>query len=393
MKPLVTLCALLSVNASAQPGGLRGQASVRLPDGGIGAAISAVELRFTRENGSASVVATTDGNGRYQVSLPPARYYVLASHPDFQDYASAPGFAVVNNAVGTMNVFLREPAATTVLMVRHGEKQDPNSNDDSEPLSAAGLARAQTLKQTVLRAGVTAVFSTNTVRTRGTVAPYANLMHLPIQTYDAPAALASAILKRHRGDVVLVAAHSNTVGPIANALGARVPTETTGDFDNLYVITRTQNAADVANLQYGVDSTPDITKKSVSRTTFLMVRSVAGANPPGAQTLLHSLRKAGVAAIRNNGGAGLVQPLAAALGIQPAAFTPATRTSVVNDLLTSFAGKVVLVAGTNEDLRAIVSQLNGDVTPVLLASDTATLIFATKVQSARARVIPLLYLP
>lgn len=393
MKNLVTISFLAAAAASAQPGGLRGLASVRLPDGGIGAAISGVELRFTRENGSTSVVATTDGSGRYQVSLPPARYYVFASHTDFQDYASAPGFAVVNNTVGTMNVFLREPAATTVLLVRHAEKQNPDSNEPAEPLSAAGLARAQTLKQTVLRAGVTAVFSTDTVRTRGTVGPYANLMHLPINTYDTPAALAAAIGQGHRGDVVLVAAHSNTVGPIAIALGAAVPADTIDDFDNLFVITKTPTTADVANLQYGANSTPDSTKQSVSTTTFLLVRSAAGANPPGAQTLLHALRKAGVAAIRNNGGAALVQPLAAARKIQPAAFTAETRTKMVKDLLANFAGKVVLVAGTHDDLRAVLGQLNGDLAPILYNSDTANLIFAAKVQASRTRVVPLMFLP
>jgi len=387
MKPRTIVMLLLAASV-VQAGGLRGMVAVRLANGGIGATISGTELRFTRENGSVSVTATTDSTGRYQVTLNPARYYVFASHPDYQDYSSAPGFAVVDSTVGTMNVFLREPAATTVLLVRHAEKQNPNSNDPAEPLSAAGQARAQTLKQTVMRAGVTAVYSTDTVRTRSTVSPYADLMHLPITTYSAEAALASRIQKEHHGDVVLVAAHSDTVGAIANALGASVSTDTIGDFDNLYVITKTKTATDVVNLQYGAGSLPDITNGSVGRTTFLLVR-----NSSGAQTLLHSLRKAGVEAIRYRGGTSLVQPLATAISVKPSSFTSSTLTNMVNSLLAKSAGKVVLIAGTHDDLRDILRQIRGDVAPILYTSDASNLVVATVISPDRARVVPLQFLP
>ena len=107
----------------------------------VGPAIANVALTFVKEDGSASFDTTTNASGRYRISLTPGRYYALASHPAYEDYNSAPGFFVVNpNTMGVGNFFLRPPQMTTVLIVRHGEKQNPNSNAPTEPLSAAGQA-------------------------------------------------------------------------------------------------------------------------------------------------------------------------------------------------------------------------------------------------------------
>jgi hypothetical protein len=382
----LAICLLFAAAAVADAGGRRGMAAIRLADGGIGAPISGVELRFTREDGSTSQLVTSSIGGRYEISLPPARYYVFASHPDFQDYASAPGFAVVSKSMGTMNVFLREPAATTVLLVRHGER---TAGDDLTP---DGRVRAQTLKETVWRAAATAVYSTNFVRTRGTVSPYADAMKLPIIPYNTPADLVAAVEQDHRGDVVLVAAHSDTVGQIAQAFGAAVPAGDIEEFDNLYVITKAQSTA-ALNLQYGADSLPDRARNGVALTTLLLVSSAKTPKPADAQTLLHSLRKAGVAAIRYNGSAGLVQPLASLTSLTPVRFTAATRKSMLSALLTNFAGQVVLISGTNADVSAIISLIKGDLTPILYATDTANLVVATQVEPKRSRVVPLLFLP
>lgn len=384
-----TILVLLAVGCAS---GLRGQALVRQPGGGIGAPIAGVELTFIREDGTLVRTATTAPDGRYSVSLPAARYYVRATHRQFEDDFSAPGFSVVSaNTQGTMNVFLREPRVTTIFIVRHAEKQDPNSNDPAEPLSTAGAARAERLRDVLFRAGVTAIFSTNTVRTRSTVEPLRLELALTTQLYGTPAEVASAIIADHLGDVVLVAAHSDTVADVANALGGAVPGADIADFDNLYAVARSGNAARVVNLQYGDDAVPDLTKNSGTFLTFLLVRQVDAANPPEASRLLHALRKSGVGAIHVNGGNGLVQPLATALGLTPQAFTSAGVNTLVDGLVTTPPAAPVLIVGTRDDLRAAILRIDAHPTPILYDTDRNNLIVVTRPASGVARAVSLLY--
>jgi Histidine phosphatase superfamily (branch 1) len=296
--------------------GLSGGVFVRPSGGGIGAPIANVALSFVREDGSAAFAAVSDANGRYAISLDPGRYYMLAGHPDYEDDNSAPGFAVVDpNTHGTANFFLREPQVTTVLIVRHGEKQDPNSTDQNEPLSADGQARALALRETLLRSGLSAVYATDTRRTRDTVTPLAAVFRLSPQIYASANALANDVLAQHRGDVVLVAAHSETAAMVANAFGTQLPTTSIADFDNLYVVSIAGTVSNAVNLQYGADSTPDTTKNDPHAMTLLLIGSDAPAGAPELQQLLHSARKAGVTAIYTGTAVNaLVAPLAMALG-------------------------------------------------------------------------------
>jgi phosphohistidine phosphatase SixA len=388
---VVGLGSLALLGAAPSPG-LRGQAFVRLPDGEIGKAIAKVQLTFISDDGSQVHTASTDSTGSYSITLPAARYYVRAAHRDFQDDWSAPGFRVVSDtATRTMNVFLREPQATTVLIVRHAEKQNPASEDPAEPLSAAGKARAKALRDFLFRAHVTGIYSTDTTRTRDTVKPLGDLLRLTTVIYDNAPALASAILADHRGDVVLVAAHSNTVGPIANALGANVPADSIGDFDNLYAVTKAGNFVKVVNLQYGADSTPDIEKNGGSLITILLAQALDSPSSAEAQELLHAVRKARVGAIHMNGGTALVRSLASALGIAPATFTSATLATTMNDLLSSAPAKPVLIVGSHDDLRKIIGRLGAHPTPIISQTDRDNLILVTRLPSRATRAVPLRY--
>jgi phosphohistidine phosphatase SixA len=131
-----------------------------------------------------------------------------------------------------------------IFVVRHAEKQS-DSNDPPVPLSEAGTARARRLAELLKDAGVTAILSTDMVRTRSTAEPLARMRNLPIETYAArdprgvfdAAALAGTLRERHAKDVVLVVGHSNTVGPLLSALGC--PGEITigaNEYDNLFVV-------------------------------------------------------------------------------------------------------------------------------------------------------------
>jgi broad specificity phosphatase PhoE len=375
---LMVLMACLSAYAS----GLRGQTFVRLPGGGIGAPIPAVSLSFVKEDSSASFSATTDANGQYAIDLEPGRYYWLATHGDFEDDSSAPGVVVVSaNQRGTANFFLREPQITTVLIVRHADRQN-------DQLSPAGMTRAGHLRDALLRSGVTAVHSTNTVRTRSTVKPLADTFRLPIQLYSDPTALASGILAQHRGDVVLVAAHSNTVSQVINALGAQVLMEDSTDFDNLYVVTVAGNEHKAVNLQYGADSLPDNTKNAGHAMTLLLVgQSGAGPDP---QDLLHAARKAGVTGIfTSSAGTPLLTPLANALNLSPMTFNGNDIPAFANQLVSNHPQDTVIVAGTHDQLRELIRQLGGHPFPIIYATDTDHLILVTRFPSGTIRVVPM----
>ena len=137
---------------------------------------------------------------------------------------------------------------TTVFVARHAEKLNPDGHVAEEPLSPAGTARAKALRAMLERAGVTAIYSTDTVRTLGTAAPLAARLQLEPILYTDPEELGQLLLQSASGDVVLVVGHSNTIGPVATALGGEVPEETVGDYDNLLVISRSESAVNVMNL-------------------------------------------------------------------------------------------------------------------------------------------------
>lgn len=391
-RPLcIALLALLLLWLQGCASGRQGGAFVQ-PGG---APIANVALSFVREDGSASFGATTSATGRYRISLAPGRYYLLATHPDHEDYNSAPGFNVVSrNTMGTANVFLREPQVTTVLIVRHGEKLDPNSNALNEPLSPDGEARAAALRETLLRAGVTAVYSTNARRTLDTVAPLAAAFRLPTQIYSNATTLANDVLTQHRGDVVLVAAHSDTLATVANAFGAALPTAAISDFDNLYIVSVAGNpgatTVNAMNLQYAADSTPDATKNDRHAMTLLLVGTAVPTGGTQAQELAHAARKAGVSVIYSSIASNpLVAPLATALGLTATNFNAANMASFSGQLIASHPQDTVVVAASNDELRALIRELGAQPFPVIYNTDLDHLVVVTRFTSGAMRVVPL----
>lgn len=135
-----------------------------------------------------------------------------------------------------------ERSPTTVILVRHAEKEEEPADDP--PLKPEGEARAARLGAMLERAGVTRVYSTDTLRTRQTAERIAEVLGLPAprppQTVLPPldvGAMAEA-LAAHPGEVVVSVGHSNTLGEVAERLGA-APLEPIpeSDFGGLYVLT------------------------------------------------------------------------------------------------------------------------------------------------------------
>ncbi len=138
--------------------------------------------------------------------------------------------------------FFESQATTTIIFIRHAEK---TTTDDRDPgLSPAGQKRVDELTRQMLYAdviqGVDAIYSTPFKRTQQTVQPLADALDLPINMYDASdtEAVLEKILKRHKGKVILVVGHSNTLPVLIANLGAskRVPPIAEDEYDNVYVI-------------------------------------------------------------------------------------------------------------------------------------------------------------
>lgn len=129
-------------------------------------------------------------------------------------------------------------AEVTVYVVRHADKHDGwleaeggnaragREADLSQPLSAEGRRKAGALARGLGGKGVTAVFYTEYVRTYETAAPLLDAL----ETAKKPAketlyaqgdveTLARRV-RRERGGVVLVVAHSHTILDVLRALGA-----------------------------------------------------------------------------------------------------------------------------------------------------------------------------
>jgi broad specificity phosphatase PhoE len=85
------------------------------------------------------------------------------------------------------------------------------------------------------------VYATEYRRAQETAAPIADALNLPINTYDASntKAVLRTILANHKGKIILVVGHSNTVPLLIANLGAskKVPPIGEDEYDNIYVVT------------------------------------------------------------------------------------------------------------------------------------------------------------
>ncbi len=142
---------------------------------------------------------------------------------------------------------------TTVLVIRHAEKGATPAKDP--PLMTEGQARAQTLARMIGEANVRAVYATEFARTQQTVQPLATQLGLSVTQISAADAdsLVNHILSNHRGEVVVVAGHSNTVPIIIEKLnGGQIPPISETEFDKLFIVTVYRlRRAKVIQLRYG----------------------------------------------------------------------------------------------------------------------------------------------
>jgi 2,3-bisphosphoglycerate-dependent phosphoglycerate mutase len=129
--------------------------------------------------------------------------------------------------------------STTVVLVRHAEKLPTDPAEEDAGLSEAGQARAQRLAEMLERSGIAAIYVSEAKRTQETAAPLAGATGVEPRVVPAerPGRLLRRLRWRHRGEVVLVVGHSNTVPAIAEGLGAPIGAVAEGDYSGLWIIT------------------------------------------------------------------------------------------------------------------------------------------------------------
>ena len=146
-------------------------------------------------------------------------------------------------------------AQRAIILVRHAEKRY-DSDDPSTPLSDQGDARAHALADLLKDAGITAIYSTRTIRTMRTAAPLAKQLGLRVTLADQkdPEELIERVRKEQPNGVVLIVGHANTVPEMLRVLGdteeVAIPAT---EFDNLFVVIPNGSAkATVLRLRYPI---------------------------------------------------------------------------------------------------------------------------------------------
>lgn len=139
--------------------------------------------------------------------------------------------------------FFESQATTTIIFVRHAEKQAAGNDPE---LTEAGRRRVAELTRQLVDAdvvaGVDAIYSTPFKRNLQTAEPLAEALDLPIHRYDPdpedPEAMLEDIVRRHKGKIILIVGHSDTIPELIAELGAskKVPPIAENEYDNIYLI-------------------------------------------------------------------------------------------------------------------------------------------------------------
>ena len=166
--------------------------------------------------------------------------------------------------------FFESQATTTVIFIRHAEKD--LSQLDDPGLSDQGRVRVAELTRQLIDAdvvaGVDAVYSTSYRRNIETVQPLAKILNLEINYYNPTEneEVLENILDNHKGKIILVVAHSDTVPTLIADIGAskNVPPIADHEYDNIYIVSIPWfGKTKTIRLRYGMPYDPDNQKRAI----------------------------------------------------------------------------------------------------------------------------------
>ncbi len=140
--------------------------------------------------------------------------------------------------VGVILVFTS--CTHSYYIVRHAEKATQEANMTSDvPLSDLGKQRAEELKDIMKDKKIGYIYSTNTIRTRSTAQPTADVFKIPIENYGPRPDSAFISKLKSKNKNTLIVGHSNTVDDIVNLLcGEKVVAGDLADseYNNLFIV-------------------------------------------------------------------------------------------------------------------------------------------------------------
>jgi len=166
--------------------------------------------------------------------------------------------------------FFESQATTTVIFIRHAEKD--LTQVDNPGLSDQGRVRVAELTRQLIDAdvvaGIDAIYSTSYRRNTETVQPLAKILNLEINYYNPTEneKVLENILDNHKGKIILVVAHSNTVPILIADLGAskNVPPIAEHEYDNIYIVSIPWfGKTKTIRLRYGMPYDPDNQKRAI----------------------------------------------------------------------------------------------------------------------------------
>lgn len=166
--------------------------------------------------------------------------------------------------------FFESQATTTVIFIRHAEKD--LTQLDNPGLSDQGRVRVAELTRQLIDAdvvaGIDAIYSTSYRRNTETVQPLAKILNLEINYYNPTEneEVLENILNNHKGKIILVVAHSNTVPILIADLGAskNVPPIAEHEYDNIYIVSIPWfGKTKTIRLRYGMPYDPDNQKRAI----------------------------------------------------------------------------------------------------------------------------------
>lgn len=140
--------------------------------------------------------------------------------------------------------FFESQATTTIIFVRHAEKAATPAENPG--LSADGKERVAELTRQLedadVVAGVDVIYATPYRRSLETVQPLADALDLPVLRYNPDPEeyeeVLEGIVREHKGKIILIVGHSNTIPDLIAELGAskKVPPIAENEYDNIYII-------------------------------------------------------------------------------------------------------------------------------------------------------------
>jgi broad specificity phosphatase PhoE len=136
-------------------------------------------------------------------------------------------------------LFTLTSCTRTYYIVRHAEKAAPDASMSSDvPLSEAGRERSLALQRQLQDEKISAIYSTNYIRTKNTAEPLSAAIGVPIGIYGPMPDSAFLRKLRDASGNVLIVGHSNTVDDVVNLLtGEKTYTDLPDSvYNHLYVV-------------------------------------------------------------------------------------------------------------------------------------------------------------